>query len=207
MGNATMEGETVSIQPFITTYTGGKFWPLDPKPADVRIDDIAHALALKCRWTGHCKTFYSVAEHSVRVALAARSIAARRDLNPADATLFGLLHDTTEAYLPDIARPIKARVRLVVAGGHSDFRDHEALLLSVILHGLGVPYSRIEFPGAWQVAGDADAALLSTEARDLCAGNTAGWSLPAEPLPETITPWTWQEAERRFLAMWAEVKP
>jgi hypothetical protein len=40
------------------TYTGKHFWPLDPKPEEVSIDDIAHALSLTCRYNGHCKHFY-----------------------------------------------------------------------------------------------------------------------------------------------------
>ena len=51
----------------ITTYSGNLFWPLLPNPADVRIEDIAHALSNQCRFAGHSHTFYSVAEHCVRV--------------------------------------------------------------------------------------------------------------------------------------------
>lgn len=52
---------------WIQTFTGRRFWPLDPRPEDVCIEDIAHALSLKCRFGGHCTRFYSVAEHSVHV--------------------------------------------------------------------------------------------------------------------------------------------
>ena len=53
---------------WILTYSGIEFWPLDPRPEDVRIEDIAHALSMQCRFAGHCDRFYSVAEHSIRVA-------------------------------------------------------------------------------------------------------------------------------------------
>ncbi len=46
---------------WIQTYTGKQFWPLDPRPEDIDIEDIAHALALTCRFNGHCDYFYSVA--------------------------------------------------------------------------------------------------------------------------------------------------
>jgi hypothetical protein len=52
---------------WIQTFTGRQYWPLDPREGDVYIEDIAHALSLQCRFTGHCRSFYSVAEHCVRV--------------------------------------------------------------------------------------------------------------------------------------------
>lgn len=84
---------------WIQTYTGKRFFPLDPNPDDVDIFDIAHALSLKCRYGGHCDRFYSVAEHSVYVGRETES-------------LEGLLHDAAEAYSPfgDVPRPIKADV-------------------------------------------------------------------------------------------------
>lgn len=44
----------------IATYTGRWFWPLDPRPEDIVIEDIAHALSNKCRFSGHTKKFYCV---------------------------------------------------------------------------------------------------------------------------------------------------
>ena len=66
----------------ITTFSGVLFRPLLSNPDDIRIADIAHALSQQCRFAGHTRTFYSVAEHSVRVSLLCR---------PEDA-LWGLLH-------------------------------------------------------------------------------------------------------------------
>ena len=51
----------------IQTFTGKKFDPLNPNLNDFCIEDIAHSLSLQCRFTGHCRVFYSVAEHSVHV--------------------------------------------------------------------------------------------------------------------------------------------
>ena len=81
----------------ILTYTG-KF--VDPMNLDgnlVDIHDIAHSLGMQCRYTGHCSRFYSVAEHSVWVS----------HMVPHDKALAGLLHDAAEAYLHDMASPIK----------------------------------------------------------------------------------------------------
>lgn len=82
---------------WIQTFLGKPFWPLSPRPEDIDIRDIAHALAMTCRFTGHSQKFYSVAEHSVRVSR----------IVPAQFALHGLLHDASEAYLCDLSRPIK----------------------------------------------------------------------------------------------------
>ena len=50
------------------TYTGTEFYPTAPLAQELQIEDIAHALSNICRFGGHCSRFYSVAEHSVRVA-------------------------------------------------------------------------------------------------------------------------------------------
>jgi uncharacterized protein len=85
---------------YLGTYTGGKFFPLDPQPEQVDILDIAHSLSMQCRYSGHTKQFYSVAEHSVLVS---------RALDDDDyMAQWGLLHDAAEAYLSDIPRPLKA---------------------------------------------------------------------------------------------------
>jgi hypothetical protein len=78
------------------------FYFLEPKQEDILIEDIAHALSLQCRFGGHCPVFYSVAEHSVRVA--GQLFKNNEDINT---VLAGLLHDAEEAYLPDIPRPVK----------------------------------------------------------------------------------------------------
>lgn len=82
---------------WMQTYLGLRFWPLDPRPEDVSFRDIAHALAMQCRYGGHSMRFYSVAEHSVLLARAA----------PPELALWLLLHDASEAYLSDMIRPLK----------------------------------------------------------------------------------------------------
>jgi uncharacterized protein len=82
-----------------TTRSGKKFYPLEPRPEDICIEDIAHALAHVCRFAGHAKHFFSVAQHSVYVSLVVRSTY--------EAQLWALLHDASEAYLGDIVRPFK----------------------------------------------------------------------------------------------------
>ncbi len=42
---------------WIQTYTGKQFWPLDPRPEDVDIEDIANALSNLGRYAGHTTAF------------------------------------------------------------------------------------------------------------------------------------------------------
>lgn len=156
---------------WIQTYTGRQFWPLDPRPDDVDILDIAHALAMKCRYTGHCRTFYSVAQHSVLVSYQTNS-------------LEGLLHDAAEAYTADIASPVK---RYMVA-----FKEIEERLEAVIAERF-----QLTFPWPPNVK-EADAALLATERRDLMATPPRPWRTGV-PLQATIFPLTWQESKELFL--------
>jgi hypothetical protein len=82
---------------WMQTASGGAYWPLDPRPEEVFIKDIAHALSHMCRYGGHCKRFYSVAEHSVIVSRVV----------PPEHALAALMHDATEAYCGDVVRPLK----------------------------------------------------------------------------------------------------
>lgn len=93
---------------FITTYSGAKFYVDDCNIEDVPIKDIAHALSMNCRFNGHIEDFYSVAEHSVIVS----------ELVPEEDALWGLMHDATEAFVPDIPRPFKH----LITGFH-EFED------------------------------------------------------------------------------------
>ena len=72
--------------------------PFRPRLSDINIEDIAHATANTCRWGGATTEFYSVAEHSIRVAERVSD----------NLKLAALLHDAAEAYLGDIPTPIKA---------------------------------------------------------------------------------------------------
>lgn len=86
---------------WMQTFTGKAYWPHDPSPDDVDIEDIAHHLSMLVRWTGAIEDFYSVAEHSINVSETLERFG-RRDL-----ALQGLMHDAAEAYLGDLNRPVK----------------------------------------------------------------------------------------------------
>lgn len=85
---------------WIQTRTGRQVYPLQMKSEDLDLVDIGWALSHVCRFSGHCERFLSVAEHSILVA----------DLVQPQCQLCALLHDAAEAYLGDIARPIKSQM-------------------------------------------------------------------------------------------------
>lgn len=151
---------------WIQVHSGGKFRLDIPASRDVRIDDIAHALAHLCRYTGHTKSFYSVAQHSVIVS----------HLVPPELALCGLLHDATEAYIGDLSRPLKALC--------PNYRGIEAMVWLAIAERFQLPqFMPHEVKRADNIA-------LLTERRDLLgAGPDWGdWTKAFDPMPETIEP-------------------
>lgn len=134
------------------TFTGKKFWPLDPRPEDVHIEDIAHALSLLCRFNGHCNEFYSVAQHSVLVS---------QIVSPTN-SLPALLHDASEAYLGDIIRPVKLFLPVAV-------KEIERKLEAVIFQHFAIlAYDQKEISRA-------DNIILYTEMRDLMGEPPEVW--------------------------------
>ena len=103
------EAATRDRGPYITTYTN-RFHMFDPRPEDVRLEDIIHSLSGMQRFTAHGVSRYSVAEHSVHVYR--WLVAQNADL---DTRLAGLLHDAPEALsgFGDVARPAKQRAPII----------------------------------------------------------------------------------------------
>jgi hypothetical protein len=102
----TMRGDDDDLGGWVQVYTGGRFYPLDPRAEDVDIRDIAHALSLLCRYTGHTRVHYSVAEHALLLCQAA----AKRHPKNYHEQLQALMHDAAEAYICDLPRPIKPHI-------------------------------------------------------------------------------------------------
>ena len=159
----------------IQTYMGKNYDVLTPRVEDVYIVDIAHALSQLCRFGGHTKVFYSVAQHSVFVS---------RMVDPAFA-LQGLMHDAAEAYLCDLPRPIKQMM--------PQYSEIELKNLRVIFERFGVPW-----PLSPKVQ-EMDAVALATEARDVMGGMAFPWSPGADPSSDTIWPVKPTWAEMLFL--------
>jgi len=85
------------MKPEIVTVSGNRINFLTPDPEMVSIIDIAYGLSNICRFAGHTRQYYSVAQHSVNVSLLIRP----------DLALEGLLHDAAEAYIGDVSSPLK----------------------------------------------------------------------------------------------------
>ena len=169
--------------PWITTASGRHFHFLDPQPEEITIQDIAAALSRECRFGGHCREFYSVAQHSV---LAARIVAHPYKLD-------ALLHDAAEAYLKDIPSPLKMLL--------PDYKRIESRVDAVIRAKYKLP-EKMTAPVRL-----ADRIMLATERRDLMPPDGSRWALleGIEPLEERICPWTPEPARRAFLLMWNEL--
>lgn len=205
------------------TYTGHYVWPLDPKPHDINVSDIAHALARINRFNGHTAIPYSVAEHAVRVSWLVNNLAdcsavvprhsaeCANSIDPKQRcncgtwfaeqgnwellTFWGLHHDDSEYLLVDFPRPMKlADTELGKA-----YRTAEGRLMACICASLHIP---VQQP---YLVGVADKVMLLAEQRDLMgAGRDDMDPLPAEyrkladDIPE-IKPWGCELAELRYL--------
>lgn len=140
---------------WMQTFTGLQYWPLDPSPDDVRLDDIAHHLANICRYCGACSRHYSVAEHSVYVSLLVRPTLAAH----------ALLHDAAEAYCNDIVRPVKRDLQGYAA---IEARNEKAIARAFGLRELWEP-ERAQIK-------QADNAILLAEQAELMAPAPAKWA-------------------------------
>lgn len=168
----------------ILTASGLYVEPLNLQAEDVRLSDIAHALSNQCRFSGHTRHFYSVAEHSVRVMDSLRADGASIDV-----LRWGLLHDASEAYLVDLPRPLKLDPTFGAFYREAETRAQDAIAEAF---GLGWPE-----PLAVKVM---DVRLLATERRDLMPPG-GDWAVldGVKPLHYRMTPWSADTARTMFL--------
>lgn len=201
---------------WIQTWSGVAFTPLEPKPEDIRIEDIGHALALQNRYNGHTSFPISVARHSLMVARIVEHFtkAANEPTRVAELALAGLLHDAAEVYIGDFVRPLKDHEFGV------EYRKVERQLESAVEARFGLEYRIFHHPFIRR----ADEIALATEARDLglLAKAPKPWTLSEDPLPEVgddsperwwmpgapvypsfalrpVTETPWRDVERAFL--------
>lgn len=169
---------------WIQTYTGRKFEFFNCKPEDLAIKDIARALSHICRFTGHVKQYYSVAQHSVLVSEQAK--------NP----FLGLMHDASEAFIGDMSRPLKHS--LGKTSRYHDADHHITRAMELRWRQLGVVTAEDK-----DDLKNVDMRMLVTEAYDLLEGGPhPGWQINQQTHPRyefTITPWHPEEAMQRFL--------
>jgi uncharacterized protein len=176
--------------PYLQTVSGRFVNPFDPDPAMIDPGDIACALANVCRFGGHCRPFYSVAQHSVIVS---RLVEERG--GDAEDVFAALMHDAAEAYLGDMPHPLKHRSPLGAA-----FKAAEDHLEQAIRARFGI---RAGVPAIKR----ADRALLATERR---AFSAESWHWPEldgiEALDLALEAWSPAEAERAFAERFAELQ-
>ena len=142
---------------WMMTFTGRKFFPLDPRPEDIDLRDIGWALAHQCRYNGHGRFYYSVAEHSVLLS---------RHFGQGTLAREALLHDAAEAYIGDVIRPLKRSL--------PQFVEIEANLERVIFDRFNLPSTIRDQVKA------ADTAILTDERNRLFDPGVCdahGWSV------------------------------
>lgn len=179
---------TIDRGPWMSTFTGKRFYFLHPRPEDVCVEDIAHSLARIARFGGHTKGRpYSVAEHAVNVAERLY-----REKCSASVIYAGLHHDAHEAYLGDVIRPLK------LARTHIDrylLKGFESEVERVVQIALDIQTDTID----WRPIETADLRMMMTEARALMTEQGAGWSVTAEPYDMQIRPLGFDQAEGAYL--------
>ena len=175
--------------PYLQTVSGRWVNPFDPDPEQLDPGDIARALANQCRFGGHSRAFYSVAQHSVIVS---RLVEERG--GDAEDVFAALMHDASEAYLGDMPHPLKHRSPLGAA-----FKEAERHLEAAIRARFGI---RADVPEIKR----ADRALLATERR---AFSAESWHCPelegVEPLDLELEAWSPDRAAEVFAARFAEL--
>lgn len=184
---------------WMQTFSGRQYWPLDPRPDEVHVVDIAHHLSMLCRYCGACLRFYSVAEHSVGVLhVVSRWLDAIGHPAPLPIRLHALFHDAPEAYCHDLIRPIKRCVQ-----GYDQVEEANAKALGIALR---LPLiTGVER----QLIKSADNAMLLAEQAAIMAPAPAKWSpldVPERMLADAAvflerngTGWTPEEAKAEFL--------
>ena len=162
--------------PEIQVYSGTTFNFAQPSASIYGIEDIAHALANTCRFSGHTRRFYSVAQHCAIASL----------IVPEEHAYAALMHDAAEAFICDLPAPLKMLL--------PDYAAVEREVETAIFHKFRVPY-----PFHASVK-QADMTMLATEKRDILCGNTTWHNLRnVLPLEERIIPLDPAAAKELFL--------
>lgn len=186
--------------PWIQLVNGQPFYPFAPNFEVVTIEVIAHALAYQCRYGGHAKKFYSVAEHCVLLARYIRK-QIEAGLFPELVTLQEqnafiretLLHDRDEAVFVDIQRPIK----------HSlpGYQTLGKIAADGLADQFCVP--RTDNPFIKEI----DRRICGDEYRQILNPCIEPWGMDIAPLGVTIHGWEPHVAKAIFLTMWESCKP
>jgi hypothetical protein len=171
---------------WMQTYSGRRFLPLAPKSSDIELADVAHGLAMTCRYGGHARRFYSVAEHCVLVSENVDQRFARE----------ALLHDSAEAYIGDMIRPLKHQPEM------AEFRRAEAGIERAVFERFGI----ISTDESHAVVKLVDERILIDEINALMPDPSMYVELRAiKPLGITIHAWSPQQAEAAYILRYREL--
>lgn len=168
---------------WITTYSGVQYYPLDPRVEDVRIEDIAHSLSLQCRFNGHSKFFYSVAEHCWLLSYAV----------PDPYKLEALGHDGEETYTSDLPAPLKR------SDDMAQFREVGARNAKVVYEFMGLEYPESD------VVKSFDKRIIRNEGEVLLKDCT--WFNHLKPIPDIeIVGYEPRKMEQLYLERYYELR-
>ena len=174
----------------IATFSGLLIAPCCLKPEDINLGDIIHALSNKCRFTGHSREFYSVAQHSVLVSKTAVKLLPKHSSKSVKNMVraWGALHDGDEYCTPDLPTPLK------VLPEYKFLKELGIEIRMMIMKKYGLP---LEEPEEVQLA---DKIVLATEKRDLMNNPINGsWAVKLpDPLDKIIVPLSPKKAKRYF---------
>lgn len=186
---------------WIQTYSGFSFEFTNPSQEAICLVDIAHALGMQCRYNGHCKQFYSVAEHSYWASIRAADIAAAKaqkgELTREQGLAIAraaLMHDAAEAYVGDMVKPLKS------ISGMEMFTYAETYIIEQICKKYPFPTD----PVANAIVHQADMEMLAIEKRDVMGPCSRAWDglLPIpEPSYVEIGFWAPDIAQARWLVV------
>jgi uncharacterized protein len=152
-------GRLVPFPGCLVTFDGKLLDLKNPDPTSFSIGMLAHGLSMCCRYRCQCLFFWSVAQHSLRVAKLISVWYKHLPLQErAGLTLQALVHDTCESGLGDMPTPEK-----VVTPGRSEQED---LHMKRIYEGLGLPFTETDVR-----VKEADEAVLGVEQRILIPEN------------------------------------
>ena len=175
--------------PFITTISGKPFYLLRPEQSVIDVEDIAYSLARLCRFTGHVREFYSVAQHSV---LVSEHVPQEGDGHYGYA-MDALFHDAAEAYTGDINQPLKS----ILDGS---FTKIEARIEWELANRLGLGYPR---DPSIKVE---DLRAYETEVRDVAPFGRFSQVTDVKPWDDVkIVGWEPEFAENQFLDRYVEL--
>lgn len=189
---------------WMQTYSGGKVWPLDPRADEIVFDDVCVGLAREWRYGNHVVHDYHVSTHSVLVSMYCERLATERGWLPGEVhevACEGLLHDSPEAYLGDVPRPIKKQR---VMRGYSRI---ESRWWRAICERFGLTPSR----RSTELVKEVDTRILIDEIgalmRDPGMWWRAGRYAGVVGLGATIPELTWQQSADLFSRRFGELFP